>query len=267
VIAISSWTKNQVVARYGIAQEKIDVLYNWVRPACLLPISGGEISRVRERYKLPGRYIAYLGGYRAYKNVEFLMKAWALVRHQPLCPPLVLAGQIPRDTEGGYYCDVLGTAKRLGLAGNTLILPGIIADEDLPAFYAGASLFLSPSRLEGFGYPAAEAMACGVPILVSDESVYPELIPEKHLRFSIHDTAELADLMLSVLSDPQHYIRPIDPRFTEASGKIRYEEIIREVAGSGLFSLYSNRLSVFCGAAKMNAPKDGSDKRTRLLID
>jgi len=233
VIAISNWTKNQVVAHYGIKPEKIDVLYNWVRPACLVPVSGGEISRVRKRYKLPEHYVAYLGGYRAYKNVEFLIRAWALVRHQPLFPSLVLAGQIPKDVENGYYCDIHGTAKRLGAEADGLLLPGMIADEDLPAFFAGASLFVSPSRLEGFGYPAAEAMACGVPVLVSDESVYPELIPEKRLRFSVQDPAKLADLMRSVLAAPQQYIRPIDPRFTEGSGKIRYEQIIREVARAG----------------------------------
>jgi glycosyltransferase involved in cell wall biosynthesis len=213
--------------------EKIELLYNWVRLACQAPVSPEKIALVRERYKLPSRYIAYVGGYRAYKNVEFLMTAWHQARQRQPVPALVLAGHIPRDNEAGCYCDVHGAVGRLGAEAQDVLLPGLIADDDLPAFYAGAALFVSPSRLEGFGYPAAEATACGVPVLVSDESVYPELFPDDRLRFSTQDPAALADRMLSVLAAPHLYIRPIDPRFTEANGKIRYEQIIRALAAAG----------------------------------
>jgi glycosyltransferase involved in cell wall biosynthesis len=230
VIAISNWTKSQVVAHYGIKPEKIDVLYNWVRPACQKPVSAAEIDRVRQRYGLPGRFIAYLGGYRAYKNVEFLMDAWRRATQRALVPPLVLAGQIPRETENGYYCDIPGALNRLGLGASDVLQPGLIADEDLPAFYASASLFVSPSRLEGFGYPAVEAMACRVPTLVSDASVYPELITEEHLRFSLANPEMLAERILAALADPQRFSRAVDPRFTETHGKFCYEQIVRSVA-------------------------------------
>jgi len=230
VIAISNWTKSQVVAHYGIKPGKIDVLYNWVRPACQKPVSPAEIAAVRERYKLPERYIAYVGGYRAYKNVEFLINAWHLAKTRQPIPSLVLAGQIPRETENGYYCDIQGALNRLGGDALDVVRPGLIADDDLPAFYAGAALFVSPSRLEGFGYPAVEAMASGVPTLVSDASVYPELIEEGHLRFPLENPELLAERILAALTDPHRFLRALDPRFTEAEGKIRYEQIVRSLA-------------------------------------
>ena len=233
VIAISDWTKNQVVAHYGIKPEKIEVMHNWVRPACQKPVSTAKISLMRERYKLPERYIAYVGGYRAYKNVEYLVAAWHLAGERQPMPALVLAGQVPRETENGYYCDVHGMITRLGARAGDIVLPGLIADEDLPAFYAGAALFVSPSRLEGFGYPAVEAMACGVPILVSDSSVYPELIPEGDLRFPLSDPRLLGDRILSALASPHRYRRQVPARFTEASGKMRYEQIVSLLVAGG----------------------------------
>jgi glycosyltransferase involved in cell wall biosynthesis len=84
--------------------------------------------------------------------------------------------------------------------------------------------------LEGFGYPAVEAMACGVPTLVSDASVYPELITEEHLRFSLANPEMLAERILAALANPQRFLRAVDPRFTETQGKFCYEQIVRSVA-------------------------------------
>jgi glycosyltransferase involved in cell wall biosynthesis len=227
VIAISEWTKSQAISIQHIAPGKISVLYNWVRPACLQPVPTSAIASMRQRHNLPERYIAYVGGYRAYKNVEFLIAAWNLARQSRPMPPLVLAGQIPDGTNQGFFCDIHGATKQTGASPQEVVLPGLIPDEDLPAFYAGASLFVSPSRQEGFGYPAVEAIACGTPVLVSDASVYPELIPEKHLRFSLTDPNILANRMQDAVATPDHFRRPLNSRFTAASGKIKYEQLIR----------------------------------------
>jgi glycosyltransferase involved in cell wall biosynthesis len=228
VIVISNWTKQQVISRYQVAPKKIDVLYNWVRPSCQLPVPAGATAEMRLRYNLPTRYIAYLGGYRAYKNVEFLIAAWDRARQKQPTPPLVLAGVIPDHSQNGFMCDVTGAIAKTGAGPQEILLPGMIADEDLPAFYAGAALFVSPSRQEGFGYPAVEAMACGAPVLVSDASVYPEIIPEEHLRFGLADPAVLAVRIRAALDHPEKYTRTVDCRFTEAYGKTEYERIVRE---------------------------------------
>ena len=230
VVAISEWTKSQAIDIQKIAPKKISVLYNWVRSACLQPVSLENIEAMRRRHNLPDNYIAYVGGYRAYKNVEFLISAWNLARQSQPMPPLVLAGQIPdSSTNHGFFCDIHGAAKLAGASAQEVVLPGLIPDEDLPAFYAGASLFVSPSRQEGFGYPAVEAIACKTPVLVSDASVYPELVPEKHLRFALTDPNILAGRMREAITNPDHFCRPLDPRFTAAYGKIRYEQLIRKV--------------------------------------
>jgi glycosyltransferase involved in cell wall biosynthesis len=230
IIAISEWTKKQVTHFHQIKPSKISVIYNWVRPACLQPVPAEHVASMRQRYNLPERYIAYVGGYRAYKNVEFLISAWHLARQQQVMPPLVLAGHVPDGTNDGFFCDVRGAITKTGATSQDIITPGLISDEDLPAFYAGGVLFVAPSRQEGFGYPAVEAMACGLPVLVSDASVYPELVPEEHLRFNLSDPGALAARMQAALAEPLRFKRTVDRRFTEAWGKTEYERLIREMA-------------------------------------
>ncbi|MFT3783040.1 MAG: glycosyltransferase family 1 protein [Nibricoccus sp.] len=229
-IVISEWTKAQAIRYYRLDPRKAVVLYNWVRPECLRSITSEAVSRVRERYGLPERYIAYVGGYRAYKNVEFLIRAWAEANTDRALPPLVLAGAVPRESNNGFFCDVHGAIKAAGLAGHQVVTPGLVSDEDLPAFYRGATLFVSPSRQEGFGYPAVEAAACGTPVLVSDGSVYSEIFPDSRSRFSLTDTQDLSRRLI----EASRGILPPVPqigRFTAPAGKPNYERIVRQLLG------------------------------------
>lgn len=228
VIAVSEWTRSRILVHDRLPAARISVLHNWVRPDCLVPPSSGQIARMKAKYLLPDRYIAYVGGYRAHKNVGLLIDAWSRARALRPMPALALAGDLPADTQHGYLCDVRGAIARANA--DTLLTPGLISDEDLPAFYAGADLFVSPSRNEGFGYPVVEALAAGAPVLVSDASAYPELVPEKHRRFSPDDPAGLASLMSAALDNPDRFRSALPDRFTEGYGKSRYEEIVRRLS-------------------------------------
>jgi glycosyltransferase involved in cell wall biosynthesis len=229
VIAISRWTRQDLISLAGVAPSKIFLHYNWIRPDCLKPTSLAERERVRLRYQLPPAYIAYVGGYRSYKNVEFLMRAWKKASALAPLPPLVLAGKIPEDSFGRFYSDVNGTLARESLTAAQIIRPGLIADEDLPAFYAGASLFVSPSKLEGFGYPALEALACGAPVLVSDCAAYRELFPDPGQRFPDDDEDHLAKKLHESLAQPERYRASLPLEFRAAAGVNRYEQIVSEL--------------------------------------
>jgi glycosyltransferase involved in cell wall biosynthesis len=225
VIAVSEWTKQEAVRLHHLEAAKVKVVHNWVRPECQKPVTPERIVAVRARYGLPEHYIAFVGGYRAHKNVDFLIAAWALARRAGPLPSLVLAGKLPDLTDGGFYCDVRRCIAEAGVEG--ILTPGSISDEDLPAFYAGADLFVSPSRHEGFGYPVVEAIACGAPVIVSDRSAYPELVPEPHRRFDLTSPDVLASRIQAALAEPKRFCSSLDERFTLAHGKAAYEAVVR----------------------------------------
>lgn len=230
VVAVSEWTRQELVKWVKVPADRIAVVYNWTRSDFSAHPSECEIAAMREAYGLPPRYIAYLGGFRAYKNVEVLIEGWLRAR-QLNCPPLVLAGQLPPENGGRFYTDVRGAVERARAKGQEIVLPGAIEDRDLPLFYAGASLFVSPSRYEGFGYPAVEASACGTPVLVADRSAYKEIFPER-FRFPADNPRILAERMHAALRHPQAYIHPVDSRFTEDRGKHDYEALVNRLLGA-----------------------------------
>ena len=90
--------------------------------------------------------------------------------------------------------------KKLGIEGN-VIRTGIVVDDELVDFYNLADLFVFPSLYEGFGIPPLEAMACGTPVVCSDNSSLPEVVGDAAYTFNPYDTELIREAMEKVLSD------------------------------------------------------------------
>ena len=106
---------------------------------------------------------------------------------------------------------------RAGLQeGFDVFLPGIIADADMPGLYAAARLLVYPSLYEGFGFPPIEAIACGTPALVADNSSLREVVPEEANRFSTDDPAALTRLLVEANQRPEAFRTSLRAEFTEA---------------------------------------------------
>ena len=97
---------------------------------------------------------------------------------------------------------VLDTIARLGLS-ELVHRIGYVPDEDLPALYNLADLFVYPSLYEGFGIPPLEAMACGTPVVASASTSIPEVVGPAALLVDPYDVAALADAMVEVLGNEQ----------------------------------------------------------------
>ncbi|RME69436.1 MAG: glycosyltransferase family 1 protein, partial [Chloroflexi bacterium] len=195
VIAVSEATRQDLIELYGTPAEKISVLYHGVAshfrpqtdPACL--------HRLRQRYGLGERpFILSVGTIQPRKNFRRLIQAFAR-----LDPPytLVIAGG-----RGWGESDIFAEAVRLGLQ-DRVHFPGFIADDDLPALYSAAELFVYPSLYEGFGLPALEAMACGTPVVASNRSALPEVVGEAGLLVDPLDVGAIAGAMAQVLTTPE----------------------------------------------------------------
>jgi glycosyltransferase involved in cell wall biosynthesis len=87
--------------------------------------------------------------------------------------------------------------------GPTILLPGYIPDDDLPALYSGAIAFAYPSLYEGFGMPVLEALACGTPVLTSDTSSMPEVAGAAALLVDPTSVDAIAEGLSAIMSsDP-----------------------------------------------------------------
>jgi glycosyltransferase involved in cell wall biosynthesis len=195
IVAVSECTKKDAIRIYGTPEEKITVIYNGV-DARFHPVRDAEtLRRVRAAYRLPEAYILYVGTIEPRKNLARLLDAYHALRQAGYPHKLAIVG-----AKGWLYQPVFDRIAALGLQ-DEVIFPGYIADEDLPAVYSGAALFAFPSLYEGFGIPPLEAMACGVPTLVSDTSSLPEVVGDAALQVSPTDTGAIKAGMERILSD------------------------------------------------------------------
>ncbi len=111
--------------------------------------------------------------------------------------PLVLIGG-----HGWLQDKINAEIERARAAGNNIVRPSrYVPDSDLPAIYSGAAAFVFPSLYEGFGIPPLEAMACGVPVLLSDSSSLPEAGGQAAIYADPSSSADIAAKIRSILED------------------------------------------------------------------
>ncbi len=189
VIAISQATKDDLARHYHISPDKVRVVYHGVEGR----FHPTDDPAARARYGLPGRYLLYLGTLQPRKNLERIVQAYSGL--PPDTPPLVLAG-----APGWYFERISAAIATLGLE-RRVLLPGYIADDDVPSVLSGASVLLYPSLYEGFGLPVLEAMACGIPVLTSRTSSLPEVAGDAALLVDPLSVPEITAAVQRLLAD------------------------------------------------------------------
>ncbi len=168
IIAVSEQTKRDVMAAYGVPADKITVIYEAADPR-FRPQPPEVVSEVRRRYRLPDRYLLFVGTIEPRKNLGRLLAAFERLHAERLADALVIVGK-----RGWLYEDFFARLEQ-SPARNAVLFPGWVDDADLPAIYAGAQALAFPSEFEGFGLPVLEAMACGTPVVCSNTSSLVEI--------------------------------------------------------------------------------------------
>lgn len=160
--------RQDIAHHIGIDPQRITVVPHGL-DASMRPASPEEQQHVRTKYRLPPRFILFLGGLSPLKNGRNLVHAFASIARDMPDVDLVFAGFRRRAVN-----DVFTTIDTLGLR-NRVHEPGYIDDADLPAIYSAAECLALPSWYEGFGIPIIEAMACGCPVVTSTAGCCPEV--------------------------------------------------------------------------------------------
>lgn len=197
ILAVSTFTKDEIVKRYGALPERIVVVPNAVSDAFVSKVSEEDIARVRKQYSLPEQFVLAVGTMQPRKNIAFLVRVFAEVRKRIPQLKLVLVGK-----RYGYRYDTdIDTAIVECGATEDVVFPGYIADEDLPAVYAAARVFAFPSRYEGFGLPILESFSQGTPVIASDIASSREVGGDAILFFDASSIASASEILYNVIID------------------------------------------------------------------
>lgn len=195
VLADSHSTKADLVELLRLPPERVAVVGAGVE-ARFRPITDrAELERVRRRYDLPERFILGLGTLEPRKNFAGLIEAFAPVSAGDPGVHLVIAGG------RGWLFDHIFQAAAAAPARDRIHFPGFIDEADLPALYNLAEVFAFPSFYEGFGLPVLEAMACGTPVVCTDNSSLPEVAGEAALIVPTGDGPALSAALARCLSE------------------------------------------------------------------
>ena len=193
VMTVSEYSRECLTGVHGISGERIRV----VPEAAASRFHPPSADVARERFVL------YVGGISPNKNLSTLVRAMAFL-NAGIC--LKLVGDYQSDGFRNCYSEIRSLAETLGLASRVEFI-GFVPDDELVHLYQRASLFVLPSFDEGFGLPAIEAMASGVPVIVSQGNSLAEVVGNAGLTFRADDTDGLADSMNLILNDQELWLR------------------------------------------------------------
>ncbi|MBI3251424.1 MAG: glycosyltransferase family 4 protein [Candidatus Andersenbacteria bacterium] len=188
ILTISETSKNDIMRLLGVSSEKITVTPLAPDTARFHKnIPQPEIARARQQLRLSSPYILFVATRDMRKNVSALVRAFASISNS-IPHYLVLAGKAALKTDASRE---IVSRLPAGIR-NKILFVDFVSDALLPPLYAGADMFVWPSIYEGWAFPVQEAMACGVPVIVSNGGALPEVVGQAGLVIPF-STAVLRD--------------------------------------------------------------------------
>lgn len=193
ILVDSHFTQMELLSLLSVHRDKTSVVYLGVdEPDLTKPA-----TPIQEKYRLPEKYLLYMGTYKPWKNLPVLLEAMWLLRQRGETTALVLAGKPARHQQ-----DISGLIQTFGLKDQVMEV-GYVDEADLTAVYAQAQLFVFPSRYEGFGLPVLEAMVAGTAVVASRAAALPEVVGQAGWLVNPDDPGEFAHALYTLLHHPE----------------------------------------------------------------
>lgn len=202
VIAVSEYTKQEIMHYYHTPESKIDVVYQGCDPVFSQEIEEGKLQEVKARYQLPDKFVLYVGSIEERKNLMLVAKAMAELNRRAAIHVVAVG----RRT--AYVDQIQDFLKAQGID-YLFHFYHQVPYADLPSFYKWASTFAYPSRIEGFGIPLLEAISSGVPAIGCTGSCLEEAGGPNSIYVNPDDAKGMADAILRTCTDEplrQHMI-------------------------------------------------------------
>lgn len=203
IIAVSKSTHRDLIAQFGVRPEQMEIIFEGIDCETFHPMP--EIPRK------PNRLMATASADVALKGLVYLVQAYAMLLKDFPDLELLVVGRL-RSGPTERLLDRLGIKSRVRFVSG-------ITDEEMVRYYAEATIAVSPSLYEGFGFPAGEAMACGVPLVATTGGALPEVVGDAGVIVPAGDPDALAAGITGLLRDPER---------RNLLGRLGRERIVRE---------------------------------------
>lgn len=231
VITISNSAKHEIQEFYSLPYEKVTVATPATAPNEFYRRGPEEIEAVKHKYGIKKGYILALSNLEPRKNLEALVDAYCeLPEHYRKETSLLLVGVSGWKTDK-LFDKIIDKVQQ----GYDIIRPSkYVSDKDKPAIISGAKMLVYPSHYEGFGMPPLEALACGVPVIVANNSSLPEVVDKVGVLVNSHDTGELKAAIITELKHTNSSVIVTGPeqaaKFSwQKSGQI-FLDVAKEIA-------------------------------------
>ena len=219
ILTVSDYAAKEVSRAHGVPLSDIGVTLE--APAAeFAPRSAERSAAVAAQYGLEAgsKWFIYVGGFNPHKNVRSIVSAHAeLIQVNGANAPLLL---LVGDAEGDVFHSEVGAVRRsidAAGSGSRVRWLGFVPDDELSALLSASVALVMPSESEGFGLPAIEAAACGIPVIATLESPLPQLLEGGGLFVPPGDTTAINDAMRRFLSDDAFRQACADNALTRAS--------------------------------------------------
>lgn len=203
ILTVSQSSYNDIVKYLGVKPAKITLTLNATDKSVYRKYPQDVVETVISKYQLKYKeYLLFVGtiDYPG-KNIKTVIEAFFNLRTKG-----ELAGKklliIGKD---GFNSQVIYDFVNASPYKTDVIFTGYLKDEDLPKYYAGASIMLYLSFFEGFGLPVLEAMSCGTPVVCSNTSCFPEIVEELDVMVDPNDVKATEEKILAILRDQESY--------------------------------------------------------------
>lgn len=225
IVTISNFSKKDIIKNYKVKPENITVAFPGYDKSVFKKITDDEeIKKMQKKYGITKNYIIYISTIQPRKNVERLINAFAKIEDMEL---IIVGKTTGEGRQGWKFEDILKRPEELGIEERVKFL-GYVPTDDLPYLINGATAFIQPSLYEGWGIPVAEAMACGVPVIVSNVSSLPEVAGKAGLFIDPYSETQIEQAIRTISTDKKLHVK-LSKASLEQVKKFSWEKMAKEV--------------------------------------
>lgn len=225
ILTISNTTKKDIVKNYQIPSNKVTVAYPGFDANYYRPINDQlKINEMKNKYEIEGDYVIFVGTLQPRKNLIKLIESFLRIENLKL----VIVGKTTGvGRQGWMFEQILERPKELGIT-EKVIFTGFVPTEELPYLVNGALAFVLPSLWEGFGITVVDAMACGIPVIVSNVSSLPEVVGDAGLFVDPNSVDQIEQAIRTITTDKKLHAK-LSKKAIERAKKFSWQKMAKEV--------------------------------------
>lgn len=222
VICDSQTSKIDIAEKLSYPKEKIKVIHLAPGKNFKKITDQKKLNVVKKKYKIPDEFVLYVGDVNWNKNILNLIEAIKISKVN-----LVAVGEALCDSEIIQTRELEKLIKSLNLE-QKITRTGYVPEEDLVAIYNLAKLTVLPSFYEGFGLPVLESMACGTPVICSNNSSLSEIVKEEAFFIDPSNQSDIAQKIQDVLNLPIKEKQSLSQRLNDHAAKFTWHKVAQE---------------------------------------